>query len=303
MNDDSLWDPSLPNDPEVERLERALAPLAWSGKGSPALPDRAVPRRRSWRIAAAAGIVLAATAGAAWLWTRSRTVPEANPIAPIEVVERSTIRPGQVVATDGSSRAYLDMPGVGHVEVAPGTTLSVRESAPDRHELYLERGSIRALVTAPPRLFQVGTPSGLAVDLGCLYTLTVDEAGDTVLEVELGQVSMEAPGRAVLVPGGAVCRSYRDRGPGTPYWRESAGRIEAAASGFDRGGDVAPLLAALDAADTPTFLALLAHESEDVRGRAWDRLVAFVEAPPGAGRLDRRPETLEAWTRRLRLDW
>ena len=47
MNQDWLWDRSGPPDPEIERLEKTLAPLRYRHRA----PER--PSRRGWAIAAA----------------------------------------------------------------------------------------------------------------------------------------------------------------------------------------------------------------------------------------------------------
>ena len=60
---------------------------------------------------------------------------------------------------------------IGSVEVEPNTRLRVVAAQPGEHRLALERGEIRAKITAPPRLFFVETASGTAVDLGCEYKL------------------------------------------------------------------------------------------------------------------------------------
>ena len=49
------------------------------------------------------------------------------------------------------------------------------------HQLALDRGTLHASINAPPGQFVVSTPSATATDLGCAYTLHVDEAGSTTV--------------------------------------------------------------------------------------------------------------------------
>ena len=57
--------------------------------------------------------------------------------------------------------------------------------------MSLSKGAIHARIWAPPKQFFVNTPSATAVDLGCEYTLQVDEDGGGLIRVTLGWVSFE----------------------------------------------------------------------------------------------------------------
>src|SRR5436309_715730 len=86
----------------------------------------------------------------------------------------------------------------------------------------LERGKLHAFITAPPRLFFVDTPSAEAIDLGCEYTLAVDDAGIGLLHVTLGWVMLERDGRESYVPIGAMCETRPGVGPGTPFFEDAS---------------------------------------------------------------------------------
>ena len=62
-----------------------------------------------------------------------------------------------------------------------------------------------ALLISGKSLFvQTRTPATNCVDLGCKYTLTVDGAGDSLVEVTMGRVAFEDRGREVYVTGTLV---------------------------------------------------------------------------------------------------
>jgi ferric-dicitrate binding protein FerR (iron transport regulator) len=82
---------------------------------------------------------------------------------------------------------------IGTMEVDPGSKLRLLATSSSGHRLELAEGRIRARVTAPPRLLVVETPSASAVDLGCAYDLTVLPDGSSLLLVQRGEVSLEAP--------------------------------------------------------------------------------------------------------------
>src|SRR5205823_4194113 len=91
----------------------------------------------------------------------------------------SKLRVGEWLNTN-SSHATLRIADIGEVRVESNSKLRVLESTPEAHRMQLERGTVHAKVWAPPRLFFVDTPSATAIDLGCAYTLTVDDAGASV---------------------------------------------------------------------------------------------------------------------------
>ncbi|HEX9963237.1 MAG TPA: FecR domain-containing protein, partial [Pyrinomonadaceae bacterium] len=90
---------------------------------------------------------------------------------------------GQFLETDANSRARVQVSNIGQVEIAPNSRVQLVRTHSTEHRLSLERGLMKAKILAPPRLFIVDTPSAVAVDLGCEYTLEVDKDGNSRLHV------------------------------------------------------------------------------------------------------------------------
>ena len=88
--------------------------------------------------------------------------------------------------------------------------------------MALDRGRIRALIWAPPRYFFVNTPSAVAVDLGCAYTLDVDPRGWGLVHVTSGWVAFEHGERESFIPQDAVCATRPRFGPGTPHYDDAS---------------------------------------------------------------------------------
>ena len=76
---------------------------------------------------------------------------------------------------------------------------------------------MHATIWAPPNQFFVETPSTLAVDLGCAYTLTVDDEGAGLVSVLVGWVGFKWRDRESFIPAGSACATRPRIGPGTPY--------------------------------------------------------------------------------------
>jgi anti-sigma factor RsiW len=284
-------------------------------------PAHSAARRRAWWLVPIAAVAcLLAAIGAAGVWQALR--PETSwPVASLggsirvggaAIADRGTLAIGGVLETGASARATIAVGRIGQVEVAPNSRVRLTEAGWIDRRLTLERGSIRAAIFAPPRMFFVDTPSSTAVDLGCAYALSVTERGDTTLTVTSGWVALESETRQVLVPAGASCRSGR-AGPGTPYFDDAAEElveglraIEAAGNPAARSTATDRVLAAARPRDTLTLWHLIASSSPDDRARVVDRLMALAPPPPGATRaatiaLD--PEALDRWRRTFAPAW
>src|SRR5260370_16366099 len=86
----------------------------------------------------------------------------------------------------------------------------------------LELGTIHAAIWAPPGEFVVDTPSATAVDLGCAYTLHVNDDGSGTLRTTLGWVGFHKDGRDSFIPAGAMCTTRPVHGPATPHFHLAA---------------------------------------------------------------------------------
>lgn len=219
-----------------------------------------------------------------------------------------SIAVGEWLQTDATSRARIKVGDIGTVEVEPNTRLRLAVAKPDEHRLTLARGDISAVVSAPPRLFFVDTSSSTAVDLGCAYTMHVDDAGAGLLRVTLGWVSLEWGGRESMVPAGAQCRTRRNIGPGTPYFEDAPERLQQALASFDfdKSDTLDTILAESRVRDTLTLWHLLSRVDPGERPRVFDRMAALTPLPAGVARekalmLDR--ETLRLWREELAWKW
>ena len=299
---------------ETRRLPRSIEPPRdlW-----PAIAAR-IRRRPAWRrwaaLAAAAAVVLIVgrriLTGSSEGWAVAR-VDGAPRIGRTALVGTGRLRVGQVIVTDDSSRAEVQVGLIGRVEVLPGSELRLVAARPDAHRLALARGTIYAEVTAPPRLFVVETPSATAVDLGCAYTLEVDSTGASRLRVTAGYVELVWGDRRSIVPLGAMAVTRAGAGPGTPFVEDAPGALRDALTAFDfaRGGSPAAraVLRAARAEDAVTLWHLVSRVDPSLRAAVYDRLAALVSPPSGTSRdaaLRLDAPTLERyWQHIRRIQW
>jgi hypothetical protein len=291
MNDDYLWDKSG-HDAEIEAIEDLLAPLAHKQDFGP--PPR-MPAGPAW------GSLFAVLATAAAVFFTVRWTMTEESSRPLTI-------PHTVPAPLTAARE-IDLGVYGSVNAHEGALVEVLRQSDEEIRLRLTRGTIDARISgaARPRLFQVETPSAVCVDLGCHYTLTVEEDGSALVSVDFGQVAFVDRGRETWVPSGASCRAWPARGSGTPRWDDSRDEIIAAIDALDRAAPDArreSAAALIRECRTPLEALSLWHVVHDsdpsISEPAWAALIDLVGEPKGIPD-PRAGEAAERW--KLRLEW
>ena len=279
------------------------------------------------KLAAAAVLLLVVSAGVFWIYKPSRVPvpPNANPswlvrrlegaprIGSENISSNGRLAVGEWLETDGSSRAQIDVATIGNVDIDENSRVRLLETRADEHRLELVRGKMSARIWAPPRLFFVDTPSAVAADYGCAYTLEVDDQQRSFLHVTLGWVALETKDRESIVPAGASCETRPGVGPGTAYFNDASPAFRDALSKVDFEHDAvvrsAALTTLLDQArpqDTLTLWYLFKRSDGQDRQRLYNKLASFVPPPPGATRegLLRFDEKMMAeWNDVLGFNW
>jgi putative zinc finger protein/FecR-like protein len=314
----------------AERLPQVSAPAAmWSEiealldaqARQPAFGTRR-PRLMldfGWRKMAFIGVALAilATAGAiAYRNYGPRASWEVTSLSGRPKVDGSIIsgegriRVGDALETDSQSSAKIRVGAIGQVEVDPDSRVRLVEADVTEHRLALDRGRLTARIYAPPRLFFVDTPSAEAIDLGCAYTLEVDESGKGFLHVTSGWVILAQKGRESYVPIGAMCETRPGAGPGVPYFEDASQPFRDALAKFDfeGGGDdaIKALLGEARPRDSFTLWHLIQRVDGAAREATLDKMIALVGLPKGVTRegiLELNRGMLEEWKDALDTVW
>ena len=315
----------LPRLSAPEHLWRELEPLL-AKQAETGVAIR--PTFWTWRVQMAAAAALVLVAGIVGLWVYNNRVPSIRTTKPSWQVKRLDGTPrigserisnsgqlavGEWLETDGNSRAQIAVSSIGNVEVDENTRIRLLETHDTEHRLELARGKMSARIWAPPRLFFVDTPSAVAADLGCAYTLEVDDHGASLLRVTSGWVALELKDRESMVPAGAACETRPGIGPGTPYFEDSTAAFREALKKVDFDSDVGVRSAALTAMlnearprDTLTLWHLLARVNGQDRVRVYEKMAMFVPPPPGVTRegvLQLDQQMLETWRHALESSW
>jgi len=332
MKNDYLWDRSGEPEPEIQKLEAKLGKLRHNAVPPvfPVMTPQADPdsapfsifrRPRFMALAAAAVVMIVALGILKWrvkptprepsMWAVSqfsgRPSIGSHPLGKNDKTIGLAI--GQWLETDGKSSATIAANPIGEVNVEPNTRMRVLATSTSWQRLALERGTIHAFIWAPPGQFAVDTPSARAIDLGCAYTLHVDDAGAGLLRTTMGWVGFRLKDHESFIPAGAVCATRPRTGPGTPYFEDAAEPFRVSLSAFDfaaltpdeRRAQLDVILKQARKRDALTIWHLLARTSGADRERVYELLNSLV--PPqgvtreGALRLDQA--MLDSWWSQL----
>jgi hypothetical protein len=336
LNDDYLWNGSGTPDPEIQRLESLLAefryverPLVLPGE-SPArsAKPRGLLLQMPWlpRLAAAAVILFALGMGL-FFSLRPTTVPGAASGWDVSDLEgtpqigsrtisgnqsATKLYVGQTLTTDSSSRASLSENDLGEIKIDPNSRVRLLQTDPNHKRIQLDVGTIHAAIWAPPGQFVVDTPSAIAVDLGCAYTLQVAADGSGTMRTTLGWVGFHLNGRDSFIPAGAMCFTRPKIGPGTPYFEDAPQALRDALLLFDtteestdaHSKQLAIVLSQARPRDGLTLWHLLARATGPERAQVYDRFAALVPPPPGVTRdgiLALDPQMLDLYWNALHL--
>lgn len=307
MRDDSVLDDRSPLPDDLARFEARLAALPlpaepdWDAIPSASAPSRPVEWPR-WPQALAIAAALFVVLGLGLVWAGSWGVETLSGRASYRgAAFAGRVALGGSLVTDAATVARMDVPGLGHVTLEPGGCVRrVRGNGAERR-LELERGTLHAEISAPPRLFVVGTRVGTAVDLGCAYTLTVDDSEKGKLSVTSGRVMFENGGTESLVPAGLWC-PLTSSGAGVPRRTYASDAFLAAIARTDamqcQTDDLKPILATAEASDAITLWHLLPRVQGAARRQVAERIASLIPVPPGVAMervLGLEPAALEAW--------
>ena len=315
MNDDYLWDGSGTPDPEVQRLESLLAdfrhverPLVLAVQSTmPAKPQGLLLHMPFLPRLAAAAILLLAFAGGIFFFLRPTTPPDLGPGWDVSRLEgapqigtqivsshpdATKLHVGQTLSTNSVSRASLSQSDLGEIKIDPNSRVRLLQTDPLHKRLQLDVGTIHAAIWAPPGQFVVDTPSAVAVDLGCAYTLQVAPDGSGTIRTTLGWVGFHLNGRDSFIPSGAMCSTRPKIGPGTPYFEDSSESFREALHQFDateqsansKSSALNTILSQARPRDGLTLWHLLSRTEGPERGQVYARFAALVPPPPGVTR-------------------
>ncbi|HAX49961.1 MAG TPA: zf-HC2 domain-containing protein [Ignavibacteria bacterium] len=248
--------------------------------------------------------IVEVTGGPKWMVTSLKGSPMINNLV-MKAIDSLGV--GGFITTDDSSKAELYVAGLGTVVIEPNSMVKLTKSSTDEKRIQLDYGAIDANINARPRTFFVDAGTVTAVDLGCSYKFSVDRAGDGLLYVRQGKVSLESAGRESLVPEGKFCVTKQDIGPGTPFREDSSPQLKKALMEFDFGNCgsqcIKTILNNSKKTDAVTLVNMMPRVEEQYRYEVYNKVANYV-APPRVIPKDsiskfRRVEDIDEWVDKI----
>ena len=278
------------------------------------------PRRVFLRPATAVAAIVLAIASF-WVYNRIQSstwqvvsLAGAPTINATQIDQQGSLARGELLETDPSSRARIQVGKIGYVDIDPNSRVRLASTKLTDQRLTLERGKLEATISAPPRIFFVDTPAAQAVDLGCAYTLEADESGKGLLQVTKGWVAFVLRGLELKVPAGAACETRPTVGPGTPFFTDASAAFQSELKKIDFEQEAEKsklerlerLLTEARPRDTLTLFYLLYRLNADERPKVYDKLTSYAPLPNGVSRedvlkLDRK--TMDEYRQQLEPTW
>lgn len=333
-NRDYLWDRSDVPDPEIEQLEVLLARFSaktqeplWHQRMVPVQPVHGwthwVARIKQRLLPVSASVIAIVVAliaisvharfdwrpGKPWKVYALQGLPQ---LSGSPAVNRTDLAVGEVLTTDRNARVRIRVANLGVVDVEPNSRVRLIATNATRHRIALDYGTISARMWAPPFSLAVDSPSATLYDLGCAFTLRVEQHGTGKVYVTSGWIEFRTASRSVIIPAGAEVTARPEVGPGTPYFSDATPAFKAAVAGFDSHADsdsmraeaLRSILENARARDALTLITLMNQLPHSQREMLLDRLARFVPIPSGYTRddvLDLRVDAMDAYWNALNL--
>lgn len=220
-----------------------------------------------------------------------------------------SIRDGEYIVTNDSSRAELFITDIGKVLVEPNTKLMIVKGEDGKNKLSVIYGTIDADMKKVQEPVRVELPSAIAMDDGGSYKVTVDGSGDGLFFVKSGQVEVVSANKQSVVPAGSLVMTKKDRGVGTPFSNQTSKVFKKALYNFDFGNcDVSCVTTILDAAnknDAVSLVNMIPEVEEQYKDKVYSKVASFVP-PPRPVHRDSLPyideKEIEEWVSKIEAD-
>lgn len=236
-----------------------------------------------------------------------RTV-SGNVIINGQVSQSSRWEEGESLLTDQFTKAVVNVPNTGRIEVGENTLLVLKKAKDGSNRVKLVNGSIRIINSNPMPNLEIELNNSELIDRGGTFEVSVDDELIARVQVEFGFLEIMQRGRTYYIDEGYICEMHPDKHPGTPYRFDASDLLKSEVLKFDyqNGGDqsVEIIINSAAESDMLTLLALITRTSESYRSILFNKIASYFPPPPdvtreGISRLD--ADMLESWW--FEIEW
>ena len=208
---------------------------------------------------------------------------------------------GDIVSTDASSTALIEIPDIGDIEIFSGTSFKRLEG---NYSAKLVNGKVNVNNENATERFSIEIPPAMIEDfyMANKYSVIVDERGNTIIEVTSGWLRIFSETIKSIVPQGYTLKVIKDAGISLPFRTGSNPEYSKLSEDFLFGGKkdmtLDLLLTASSNTEAITLWNLLKRVEGVQREATYNRLHKLVPHPDAVkkkGILNLNPEMLQIW--------
>lgn len=197
-----------------------------------------------------------------------------------------SIKAGDWIETNDSSRAVITIAGLGEITVEPKSKLTILKSEQGEHRVLLEYGTINTNFSEKSDKFSIETKNSIARDnnvTGTAYTFSIDNKGDGMILVKDGSVTLESRGKEAVVPAGKICLVQAIAGPGTPFSVTASNEFRKALYAYDfephTTNAIYNVINTANETDMVSLINLIPRVNDEVKEQIYSKVSGYV-APP-----------------------
>ena len=196
---------------------------------------------------------------------------------------------GMSLKTVDSSMVTVFVPQTGRIEVSPNSELILKKPENGDNRISLQSGSIKMITTAMIPKFSVDLRNYSVRDVGGVFTVSVDDLGNTKVFVDFGMVEVFYKGHSFFLDEGYNCELHPGRRPGTPYRFDATDSLKYLVHQFDlkNGSDdlVDPIVEQANQSDALTLLSLIPRVSAVKRQMLYQKIANYFPPPDNVTRM------------------
>ena len=196
---------------------------------------------------------------------------------------------GSAVRTIDSSQVIIYVPQTGRIELNPNSELVLEKPENNDNRVSLLGGSIKVITTAMIPKFTVDLINYSVRDVGGVFTVSVNDAGNSKVFVDFGMVEIFYKGHSFFLDEGYNCELQLGRRPGTPYRFDATDSLKHLVRQFDmkNGNDnlVDEIVQQANQSDALTLLSLIPRVSAVKRQVLYQKIADYFPPPDNVTRL------------------
>ena len=193
------------------------------------------------------------------------------------------------LAAMDSSLVVVYVPQTGRIEVNGNSSFTLVEGNNKGNIVSLKRGKIKMITTALMPKFSVIVGDYQIKDIGGVFTVKLDSAGNADLFVEFGLARVFYKDYSYFVDEGYYCDFHKGKRPGVPYRFDATDSLKQFIHKFDLVGSdnnlVDGIVAQTGRSDALTLIALIPRVSTIKRQTIFQKLANFFPPPKTVTRM------------------